>query len=249
MIKYTVLLIFGMAMFSFIVQNDFLSEQKKYERVRTAIKEKQEYLENKLKENNISLNNLNLIFVIYKDDDLFEIYAKNKQEKSYIKTLSYPICARSGQLGPKRKQGDGQVPEGFYYINKFNPISNYYLSIGINYPNLSDKRKSKESDLGGDIFIHGDCVTIGCIPMTDNYIKEIYLLAVYARNNGQNKIPIYILPFKMTEQNMLIYKNKYKNNKEVILFWDNLKEGYSKFITESKELNINVSDNGDYNYY
>lgn len=249
MIKYTVLLIFGMAMFSFIVQNDFLSEQKKYERVRTAIKEKQEYLENKLKENNISLNNLNLIFVIYKDDDLFEIYAKNKQEKSYIKTLSYPICARSGQLGPKRKQGDGQVPEGFYYINKFNPISNYYLSIGINYPNLSDKRKSKESDLGGDIFIHGDCVTIGCIPMTDNYIKEIYLLAVYARNNGQNKIPIYIFPFKMTEQNMLIYKNKYKNNKEVILFWDNLKEGYSKFITESKELNINVSDNGDYNYY
>lgn len=249
MIKYTMLLIFGMAMFSFIVPNDFLSEQKKYERVRTAIKEKQEYLENKLKENNISLNNLNLIFVIYKDDDLFEIYAKNKQEKSYTKILSYPICARSGQLGPKRKQGDGQVPEGFYYINKFNPISNYYLSIGINYPNLSDKRKSKESDLGGDIFIHGDCVTIGCIPMTDNYIKEIYLLAVYARNNGQNKIPIYIFPFKMTEQNMLIYKNKYKNNKEVILFWDNLKEGYSKFITESKELNINVSDNGDYNYY
>ncbi|WGU69538.1 L,D-transpeptidase family protein [Capnocytophaga canimorsus] len=147
-----------------------------------------------------------------------------KKEHTYRKIISYPICSRSGKLGPKRKQGDGQVPEGFYHIDRFNPSSNFYLSLGLNYPNLSDKRKSKVHDLGGDIFIHGACVTVGCLPMTDNYIKEIYLLATYARNNGQNKIPVYLFPFKMTDKNMQIYKGKYKYNEELISFWNNLKK-------------------------
>lgn len=246
--KTTILLILAVVLLSFTVQTDFLSEQKKYERVRTALKEKQDFLEKKLKENKVSFDNLNLIFIAYKDNDLLEVYAKTKQEIIYKKILSYEVCSRSGQLGPKRKQGDGQVPEGFYHIDRFNPTSSFYLSLGLNYPNLADKRKSKASNLGGDIFIHGSCVTIGCLPMTDNFIKEIYLLAVYARHNGQDKIPVYIFPFKMTDQNMLTYKTKYKDNKELISFWDNLKNGHDKFVKDLKELNIKVTENGDYTY-
>jgi len=246
--KTTILLILAVVLLSFTVQTDFLSEQKKCERVRTALKEKQDFLEKKLKENKVSFDYLNLIFVAYKDNDLLEVYAKTKQEIIYKKILSYEVCSRSGQLGPKRKQGDGQVPEGFYHIDRFNPTSSFYLSLGLNYPNLADKRKSKASNLGGDIFIHGSCVTIGCLPMTDNFIKEIYLLAVYARHNGQDKIPVYIFPFKMTDQNMLTYKTKYKDNKELISFWDNLKNGHDKFVKDLKELNIKVTENGDYTY-
>lgn len=246
--KTTIILILGVLLLSFTVQTDFLSEQKKYERVRTALKEKQDFLDKKLKDSKISLDNLNLIFVAYKDNDLLDVYGKTKQESTYKKILSYQVCSRSGQLGPKRKQGDGQVPEGFYHIDRFNPTSNFYLSLGLNYPNLADKRKSKASNLGGDIFIHGSCVTIGCLPMTDNFIKEIYLLAVYARHNGQNKIPVYIFPFKMTDQNMLTYKTKYKDNKELISFWDNLKIGHDKFVKDLKVLNVKVTENGDYTY-
>ena len=246
--KTTIVIILGIVLLSFTVQTDFLSDQKKYERVRTALKEKQDFLDKKLKDSKISLENLNLIFVAYKDNDLLDVYAKTKQESTYRKLLSYEVCSRSGQLGPKRKQGDGQVPEGFYHIDRFNPTSNFYLSLGLNYPNLADKRKSKASNLGGDIFIHGSCVTIGCLPMTDNFIKELYLLAVYARHNGQNKIPVYVFPFRMTDQNMTTYKTKYKDNKELISFWDNLKIGYDKFIKDSKELNIKVTENGDYTY-
>lgn len=248
MIKLAFTSILGMVLLSFTVQTDFLSEQKKYKRVRSAINEKQDYLEKKLKGNKISLDNLNLIFVFYKDNDILDIYAKNKQDVSYWKFLTYKICSRSGQLGPKRAQGDGQVPEGFYHIDKFNPTSNFYLSLGLNYPNLSDKRKSKAGNLGGDIFIHGSCVTIGCLPMTDDFIKEIYLLAIHARNNGQNKIPVYIFPFQMTNQNMLKYKEKYKNNTELISFWTNLKIGHDKFLKDLHELSIKVSENGDYTY-
>ncbi len=181
MTKTSIILFLGIVLLSFTIQTDFLTEQKKFERVRTAIKDKQDFVEKKLKENQISLENLNLLLIAYKDNDMLDVYAKTKQETTYKEIHSYQICSRSGKLGPKRKQGDGQVPEGFYHIERFNPTSNFYLSLGLNYPNLSDKRKSNEINLGGDIFIHGSCVTIGCLPMTDNFIKEIYLLAVYAK--------------------------------------------------------------------
>ena len=238
----------GLLLFSFKHQTSFLTEQKKFERIRSAFSEKQDIIEKMLVENQINIGNVNLLFVAYKDNDLLEVFAKNKQETKYKKIHSYTICSRSGKLGPKKRLGDGQVPEGFYNINRFNPKSNFYISLGLNYPNVSDTRKSKESNLGGDIFIHGSCVTIGCLPMTDNYIKEIYLLAVYAKNNGQDKIPVYIFPFKMTDQNLTSYKTKYQENKELIFFWDNLKIGYDKFIKEQKELTIKVSENGDYKY-
>lgn len=247
-IKITIVLILGILLLSFTLQTSFLSEQKKYERVRTALKEKEVYIDKKLKESKISGDNLNIIFVAYKDNDLLEIYAKTKLETTYKKFISYQICSRSGQLGPKTKQGDLQVPEGFYHIDRFNPASNFYLSLGLNYPNLADKRKSKASDLGGDIFIHGSCVTVGCLPMTDNFIKEIYLLAVYARNNGQKNIPVYVFPFKMTDQNMIIYNAKYKNNKALLSFWGNLKIGHDIFAKDSKELTIKIADDGNYSF-
>lgn len=238
----------GILLLSFTVQSTFLNEQEKFERVRTAKLEKKNFLEKILNENRIAIDQLNLLITVYKDDDLLEIYAKTKKNSTYKKILSYKVCARSGHLGPKRKQGDGQVPEGFYFIDRFNPVSNYYLSLGLNYPNLADKRKSKKNQLGGDIFIHGSCATIGCLPMTDNLIKEIYLLAVHAKNNGQQKIPVYLFPFKMSNENMHIYKAKYKENKELLLFWDNLKIGYDKFLNDSKELPIAIKENGDYSF-
>ncbi|MEZ4972617.1 MAG: L,D-transpeptidase family protein [Cyclobacteriaceae bacterium] len=237
---------FGLMMALFVFQSDFLSEQKKFARVRTAISEKQELVEDRLKAKNLSLDALNILLVAYKDDDVLEVYGKSKQETSYRKIESYEICSRSGQLGPKRRQGDGQVPEGFYYVDRFNPTSSFYLSLGLNYPNLADKRKSKATDLGGDIFIHGSCVTIGCLPMTDEVIKEVYLMAVHAKNNGQSKIPVYVFPFRMSDDNMVTYKARCKDDAELLSFWSNLKVGYDKFVLHKKELSTKVMQNGDY---
>lgn len=238
--------ILTLAVFAF--QSDFVIGQKKFVRVRTAFSEKRESVEGRLKASNLSLDNLNIMLVAYKDDDVLEIYGKSKQGANYKIVSSYPICSRSGQLGPKRRQGDGQVPEGFYYIDRFNPTSSFYLSLGINYPNLADKRKSKAADLGGEIFIHGSCVTIGCIPMTDDIIKEIYIMAVHAKNNGQSKIPVYVFPFKMSNDNMVIYKEHFKNDPELLSFWSNLKVGYDKFVSDKKELSVKVTARGDYTF-
>lgn len=226
----------------------FLTEQKKHERVRTAFSEKEKGIEQKLKENGIETGNVNILMAVYKDSDELELYVRKKTETIYKKLITYKICSRSGELGPKRKQGDGQVPEGFYTINQFNPMSNFYLSLGVSYPNQSDRRKSKAADLGGSIFIHGNCVTIGCLPMTDDKIKEIYVYAVHAKNNGQANIPVYIFPFRMTDENFSSYEAKYKSKKELINFWKNLKTGYDQFTKAKTELKVKVEANGDYKF-
>ncbi len=227
-------------------QSGFFTEQKKYSRVREAIKDKEQIVLNSLKENKLLPNDLRILIVAYKNESKLTIFAKKETEATYKKLKTYDICSKSGQLGPKRKKGDFQVPEGFYHIDRFNPYSSFFLSLGINYPNLSDRRKSNAKDLGGDIFIHGDCVTIGCLPMTNDKIKEIYLYAAYAKNSGQSKIPVYIFPFRMTEENFLNFNKKYKDHKNRIAFWENLKTGFDLFEKEKKELNVRISKTGDY---
>jgi murein L,D-transpeptidase YafK len=245
-LKRFILLFFVLGLIAATWQNDFLSEQKRYERVRTAITEKESSMISLLDDNSIKIKEMNLLIVAYKSEGIMELYAKNKAQSTYKKIQSYSICASSGNLGPKRKMGDGQVPEGFYHIDRFNPTSNYYLSLGINYPNASDRKLSTASNLGGDIFIHGSCVTIGCMPMTDDKIKEIYLYAVHAKNNGQQKIPVYIFPFKMTEMNYLLHKKTYSTNKTLLLFWSKLKVGYDAFEANHQELKFTVNKAGDY---
>jgi murein L,D-transpeptidase YafK len=155
----------------------------------------------------------------------------------------------SGGLGPKRKQGDRQVPEGFYEIEVFNPLSNYHLSLGINYPNKSDSIISKYTDKGGDIYIHGGCATIGCIPLTDEMIKEIYLLSVFAKEAGQKNLPVHIFPTRMENIDMarLIFGNSHKQ--ELLDFWKNLRMGYTYFQVEKRLPIIEVDNEGKYVFY
>lgn len=240
------LILFSLTIFHLSFTDDFILQQKKYERVKKAYIEKESFLSNIYIQNHLNTNQLQVLLIAFKDEQILDLYAKNKSDKKYHKILSYEICSSSGTLGPKRKMGDGQVPEGFYYINRFNPASSYYLSLGLNYPNQVDKKKSKVSNLGGDIFIHGECVTIGCLPMTNDKIKEIYLLAIQAKQNGQNQIPVYVFPFKMTEINTSKYIKQYANDPELIQFWKNLKYGYDEFQSSLNELNVKTSNSGDY---
>lgn len=224
----------------------FITNQKKYERVRTAYKEKENVVKTKLRNVQLEPDNFSLLFIAYKHEKKLEVYAKSKTASRYVFVCSYDICASSGVLGPKRMQGDNQVPEGFYYIDRFNPNSSYYLSLGINYPNASDKKKSQAKNPGGDIFIHGECVTIGCMPMTNDKIKELYLLAIQAYQNGQKKIPVYVFPFQLTNEQFQTYQSSYASQPELISFWKNLKMGYDLFHQQSKELVFTVDANGDY---
>jgi len=191
-------------------QLSFKDDQKRYKRVRTAYKEKGDIVNQILQKNGIKQNLLHIYIRIFKADKIVELWGKNKTDSKLKLLQTIAICKSSGSIGPKRQQGDMQVPEGFYHINHFNPFSNFYLSLGINYPNSSDLILGSKTNLGGDVYIHGNCVTIGCVPITDSKIKELYIYCVEAKNNGQSKIPVTIYPTKMTEVNFRALQTKFK---------------------------------------
>jgi hypothetical protein len=110
-----------------------------------------------------------------------ELWARNGAGEPFRFVKWLPITAASGGPGPKRREGDRQVPEGFYEVDRFNPKSDFHLSLGLNYPNASDRVHADPVSPGSDIFIHGGNASIGCIALGDDGIEEIYLAALESR--------------------------------------------------------------------
>ena len=222
---------------------DFVSQQKKNARVKTAYSEKEAIVKKLFSEQNINDFKFDIYIRVFKQEKTLELWAKSKNNKTYSHITDYKICSSSGELGPKRSQGDGQTPEGFYYINRFNPYSNYYLSLGLNYPNQADLKVIGSGTPGGDIFIHGNCVTIGCVPITDDKIKELYLIAIEAKSHGQDKIPVHVFPCKMTDDKMEELKKSYSN---LNLFWESIKPLYNQFEKNKTIPSYTVDKKGNY---
>ena len=174
-----------------------------------------------IKSSNVDVVGKPVFIRIFKQEDIFELWVANGAKFELYKT--YKICAWSGNLGPKLKEGDGQSPEGFYSVAKsqLKPDSSYHRAFNLGFPNEYDKAHGRT---GSFLMVHGNCVSIGCYAMTDPIIEEIYYLVEAALSNGQKAFQVHIFPFKMTEENL----EKYKSNKW-IKYWWNLKEGHDLF--------------------
>jgi murein L,D-transpeptidase YafK len=179
-------------------QSSLKNEHQSLSRVKKAYNNHFVTIQNELSNFNLEFSTLEIYIRAYKFEKVIEVYGKNKSDKEFIRLFEFPFCTLSGGLGPKREQGDLQVPEGIYYIDRFNPWSNFHLSLGINYPNVYDKSNALNNNPGGDIFIHGNCVSVGCIPITDHLIEKLYLLALEVNHNGQQKIPVHIFPQRLS---------------------------------------------------
>lgn len=207
----------------------FKEQQLKFDRVKSAYEEKEAVVKDLLKSRGIN-SQYKLFIRAFKKEEELEVWIT--QSDSYQLLTTYDFCTSSGKLGPKRKEGDLQIPEGVYHINHFNPFSTFHLSLGINYPNASDRILSDKNHPGGAIYIHGNCVSIGCIPITDDKIKELYVLAVESKNGGQTNIPVHIFPSREIE--------------ETTPFWSNLKTVYQDFEKDKKLRPISVDKTGAY---
>lgn len=225
----------------------FLKNQLEFKRVKDAYMTYNESILKKLKVLNIDKSNFQILFIAYKANKKLEIYVGNPEKQmSLFKT--YDVCAQSGDIGPKYKSGDNQTPEGYYYIDRYNPASNFHLSLGLNYPNKADKIRSNASDLGGDIFIHGNCVSIGCLAMTDESIKEIYTLAIMARNSNQMKIPVIIAPFnfRLSENANFEKKAELKAYSAYFGLWTKIHEGISTLHKTKQLPKFKIDQAGNY---
>ncbi len=217
--------------------------QLKNLRVNDAYDSKWGSLKIELKAAKINPNEFDIYLRALKKDAIVEVWIKSKGETKYQLFKTYNICASSGSLGPKRKEGDGQVPEGFYQIDLFNPNSNYYLSMRINYPNNSDVILKEGTNAGGAIMMHGDCVTIGCLPMTNDKIKELYVLCLEAKNRNT---PVYIdiFPTKLTDANLKMLESNYPKSK--VDFWNTLKPAYDYFEEHHSLPKVIIDKKGKY---
>ena len=170
---------------------------------------------------------------IFKQDSELELWMHRDGRWHLFNTFA--ICAWSGTLGPKLKEGDRQSPEGFYQVEKasLNPGSRYHLSFNLGFPNAYDRSHGRT---GSFLMVHGNCVSIGCYAMTDPVIEVIYGLVEEALKGGQSAVPVHIFPFRMNHRNMIRH-----GQSEWIEFWHELKFAFDAFEIDRKVPTVSVS--------
>lgn len=212
-------------------------------RLRAALANTQGALERHFAERGLPFPPREVFLRAFKHERELELWAKNASGE-WVLAKTFPVCMASGEAGPKRRLGDLQVPEGFYHVDRFNPWSDFHLSLGINYPNESDRILGERGRLGGDIFIHGSCVSIGCLAITDPLIEELYAVTWLARGRGQREIPVHIFPARMDGPAMR--ELRAEASAELLRFWEDLELGYRWFEEKRRLPRIRVGSDGRY---
>lgn len=134
----------------------------------------------------------------FKAEKRLEVWAQHQGKWVFLH--AYPIAAASGVAGPKLREGDEQVPEGIYRIEALNPNSQFHLSMKLDYPNALDRQhaaREGRTQLGGDIFIHGQAVSIGCLAMGDTAIEELFVLVTQV---GMPHVTVLLAPYDFRQR-------------------------------------------------
>jgi len=146
-----------------------------------------------------------IALLVFKDERRVALWAQSSGRWQFIR--DYPILAGSGHAGPKLRQGDYQVPEGVYRIEHLNPNSNYHLSMKVSYPNEFDRSmaaRDRRTNLGGDIFIHGKAVSIGCVALGDHAIEELFTLVA---QTGHARVKVIIAPNDLRTRGAILHED------------------------------------------
>ena len=143
-----------------------------------------------------------------------EVWVKNDRKDPYKLFKTYRVCALAGTLGQKEWKVITRCRKDF--IISMNSILKAIIiyHLGLNYPNISDRILSDINSPGGDIYIHGSCVTVGCIPLTDPMIEELYIIAAHAKNQGQDFIPVHIFPIRFNVKRSVDYLGRLTKDDE-----------------------------------
>jgi murein L,D-transpeptidase YafK len=176
-----------------------------------------------------------LLIRLFKLEAELEVWVDDGQRYRHFR--SWPICAWSGALGPKLRQGDRQAPEGFYQVSpsQMNPASRYHLSFNLGYPNAYDRAHARSGDY---LMVHGNCVSIGCYAMGDAAIERIYTLMSAAFAGGQREIPVHAFPFRFDRSDLATRLR----DPEWGEFWSELRAGWDAFERDRRPPRVRVVD-------
>ena len=175
--------------------------------------------------------NAPVLLRIFKQEHELELW-KQKGD-SFVLVATFEICKYSGALGPKRREGDRQAPEGFYEVFPYqmNSGSREWLSFDTGYPNQFDRYHRRS---GSALMVHGGCSSIGCYAIKDGPMQDLYAVMRDAFIAGQSSIQLQIYPKRMNFAADL--------SGEHADFWQQLKAGYDVFERTHRPLNVTVVD-------
>jgi murein L,D-transpeptidase YafK len=205
-------------------------------RSREVVVRVQPALEKALAEKELKLGSP--VFIrIYKDPAVLEVWLQ--KESKFDLFRSYPVCAFSGQLGPKLREGDGQAPEGCYFVTpgRMNPNSRFHLSFDLGFPNAYDRHHGWT---GSHLMVHGNCVSIGCYALGDPAIEEVWTLCQAALKGGQPFFRVHCFPFPLTKEKLEKHRASPWHS-----FWVNLSEAFRYFEEHQVPPNV-VVEGGNY---
>lgn len=227
---------------------EFWERQERYPRVKAAAEARIDAVERAFVESGAAWPPRQIFLRGFKSEGVLELWAAPRDASAHhVLVRSFPVCAKSGSLGPKRRQGDLQVPEGFYKVRLFNPRSAYHLSLGVSYPNAADLFHSRGQPPGDAIMIHGNCVTIGCIPLQDGPIEDLYLAAAKARDAGQQEIAVHLFPCRLDDAACQArLAEAAEERPDLAAFWADLAPGYLEFVGTGKPPVVRARKDGTY---
>jgi murein L,D-transpeptidase YafK len=217
------------------------------DRVAQARELREEKLRKRCSDKNLTYPPRELFLRALKREQTLEVWAGNEGGKTLQLLVTYPLTAFSGVLGPKRREGDRQIPEGVYHIDRFNPRSAFHMSIGLNNPNSAERRFADHKKPGGDIFIHGRAASVGCLAIGDEAIEELYVLATDVSEIAQHPIPVHIFPARMNEPEWKPSETtEAEENPALTAFWENLRPIYARFEETRIPPEVKVEADGRY---
>ncbi len=191
-------------------------------RAEVATANRKEVVQSLFEEAGVSFPPAEVFFRVFKAEGELEAWASEKKGGAMTLIATYGICRASGELGPKRREGDLQVPEGFYRLEYFWPDSAFYLSAKVSYPNVLDKQLGGPAP-GGEIMLHGGCASIGCISMSDERMEELWVMGTSVHYAGS---PVAMHIFPTRDLHALIEASAASPHRA---FWQNLAEGFDAF--------------------
>jgi murein L,D-transpeptidase YafK len=176
----------------------------------------------------------------FKRERVLEVWAASRPGDSLSLVASYGVCAASGELGPKRVEGDEQVPEGLYKIKDTLPATPFYLALHVDYPNIADRILGDKRRPGSEILIHGSCASVGCLSMTDERAAEIYVAASAYRSAG-GSLDLHIFPAR--DMAALLAAPESAPHRP---FWENLRPFLETFERTHRVPRSRVGQDGRY---
>ncbi|SFZ85780.1 Murein L,D-transpeptidase YafK [Devosia enhydra] len=177
---------------------------------------------------------------IYKQEARLELWLEAADGR-YRLFRSYEICAFSGDLGPKFREGDRQAPEGFYKVRtaQLNPASRHHLAFNLGFPNEYDRQHGRT---GSALMVHGGCSSVGCYAITDAHVDEVYAVVEAALRQGQDGVDVHVFPFAMSPDAVAAAEAADHPHAD---FWANLLEGHALFVRTGRPPGV-AACNGRY---